>query len=198
MARPRKFDEARVIDAAMDTFWRRGYEATSTRDLSETTELGPSSLYNAFGDKHGLYLRSLRKYQETATVEQVALLRAPGPVADRLRNLLTTGIDTDLSGTDRPGCFAINAAIERAAGDPDVRDEVRRNFATVEEALREVLAEGQRSGEIDPGRSAEVLARQVLSTYYGLRVLARVQPDRAALLDVVDNLLESARPRAER
>ncbi|MER7010064.1 TetR/AcrR family transcriptional regulator [Saccharopolyspora sp. NPDC000359] len=190
MARPRKFDEDRVIDAAMDTFWRRGYEATSTRDLSERTELGPSSLYNAFGDKHQLYLRSLRKYQETATAEQVELLRAPGPVADRLRNLLSTAIDTDLSGTGRPGCFAINAAIERAAADPDVRDEVRSNFEVVERALRDTLAEGQRSGEIDPERSAEVLARQVLSTYYGLRVLARVQPDRAALLDVVDNLLD--------
>ncbi|MDA3628637.1 TetR/AcrR family transcriptional regulator [Saccharopolyspora sp. WRP15-2] len=191
MARPRKFDEARVIDAAMDTFWRRGYEATSTRDLSERTELGPSSLYNAFGDKHQLYLRSLRQYQETATAEQVEVLRAPGPVEDRLRNLLATAIDTDLSGTDRPGCFAINAAIERAAVDPDAREQVRQNFAVVEEALREALAEGQRSGEIDQTRSAESLARQVLSTYYGLRVLARVQPDRSALLDVVENLLKS-------
>ncbi|MCI2422038.1 TetR/AcrR family transcriptional regulator [Saccharopolyspora sp. K220] len=190
MARPRKFDDARVIDAAMDVFWRRGYEATSTRDLSVHTELGPSSLYNAFGDKRQLYLKALRQYYETGTVEQIEILRGAGPVKDRLRQLLATAIDIDLSGTQRPGCFAINAAIERATSDPDVKREVRRNFAAVEEALRETLAQGQRSGEVDPTRDVETLARQVLSTYYGLRVLARVQDDRQALLDVVENLLD--------
>ncbi|MFI0468247.1 TetR/AcrR family transcriptional regulator [Saccharopolyspora sp. 5N102] len=190
MARPRKFDDARVLDAAMDTFWRNGYEATSTRDLSDRTELGPSSLYNAFGDKHQLYLKSLRKYYETATAEQAAVLQGPGPVKDRVRELLADAIDADLSGTDRPGCFAINAAIERASSDPDVRAEVRRNFTAVEEALRETLAHGQRSGEIDPTRDAETLARQVLSTYYGLRVLARVQDDRQVLMSIVENLLD--------
>ncbi|WP_190821716.1 TetR/AcrR family transcriptional regulator [Saccharopolyspora pogona] len=190
MARPRKFDDARVIDAAMDTFWRNGYEATSTRDLSDRTELGPSSLYNAFGDKRQLYLKALRKYYETGTAEQIAILTAPGPVKDRLRELLANAIDIDLSGNGRPGCFAINAAIERASSDPDVKVEVGRNFAAVEEALCGTIARGQRSGEIDPKRDVETLARQVLSTYYGLRVLARVQDDRQSLLDVVNSLLD--------
>lgn len=191
MARPRKFDDARVLDAAMETFWRRGYEATSTRDLSDSTELGPSSLYNAFGDKRQLYLKALDKYCETGTAEQAGVLRGPGSVKDRLRELLVTGIDIDLSGGDRKGCFAVNAAIERAGTDPDVKAQVRQNFAVVEEALRETIAEGQRTGEIGAGQGTETLARQVLSTYYGLRVLARVQDDRQALIDVIDNLLET-------
>ena len=52
MARPREFDEAAVLDAAMDCFWRNGYEATSVRDLA-TPFMGitGASLYNAFSDK---------------------------------------------------------------------------------------------------------------------------------------------------
>jgi TetR/AcrR family transcriptional repressor of nem operon len=189
MARPRKFDETRAIDAAMTAFWRNGYEGTSTRDLSDSTGLGPSSLYRSFGDKRQLYLRSLRKYYETGTNEQIAILDRPGPVKDRLRELMVHAIDIDLSGSDRTGCFAINAAIEMAGSDADVKREVNRHFATVEAALRSVITRGQSSGEIDPARDPAALAKQVLSTYYGLRVLGRVQQDRQALLSVVESTL---------
>ncbi|NEY31254.1 TetR family transcriptional regulator [Streptomyces sp. PRKS01-65] len=191
MARPRKFDETHALTAAMETFWRRGYEATSTRDLSDATGLGQSSLYNAFGDKHELYLRALRHYYETHTAEQTAFLDRPGPVKERLRDLMVHALDADLAGPDACGCFSINASVERAHADDDVREEVRRHFATVERALTETIARGQRSGEISPQRSAATLARQVLSTYYGLRVLARVQKDRNALLGVVESAVSA-------
>jgi TetR/AcrR family transcriptional repressor of nem operon len=191
MARPRKFDETQALTAAMETFWRRGYEATSTRDLSDSTGLGQSSLYNVFGDKRALYLRALRRYYETYTAEQTALLDRPGPVKDRLRDLMVRAVDTDLSDPDASGCFSINASVEKADGDDDVREEVRRHFTTVEQALAGTIARGQRAGEISSERSAGTLARQVLSTYYGLRVLARIQKDRDALLSVVESTLDA-------
>jgi TetR/AcrR family transcriptional regulator, transcriptional repressor for nem operon len=195
MARPRKFDEARVVGAAMDAFWSRGYQATSTRDLSDSTGLGPSSLYNSFGDKHQLYLRSLRTYRERATAAQVDLLRRPGPARERLRELMVQAIDVDLSGGDGPrGCFAINAAMERIGEDAEVKAEVRRNFGAVEEAIRETIARGQLAGEVDPALDAATLARQLLVTYYGLRVLARAEDDRHALVDVVDGALARLEP----
>src|SRR6201997_692427 len=51
MARPREFDEAAVLDAAIEKFWLCGYEATSVRDLAEEMDIAGASLYNAFGDK---------------------------------------------------------------------------------------------------------------------------------------------------
>ncbi|MFI6474130.1 TetR/AcrR family transcriptional regulator [Streptomyces sp. NPDC050516] len=189
MARPRKFDETHALTSAMEAFWRHGYEATSTRDLANCTGLGQSSLYNTFGDKQQLYLRALRRYYDTTTAEQTALLRRPGPVKDRLRELIVGAIDADLADSETPGCFAINASVEKASSDPAVKEEVRRHFTTVEEALREAIARGQRAGEITAAHDARTLAGQVLSTYYGLRVLARVHSDRQALLNVVDSLL---------
>jgi TetR/AcrR family transcriptional repressor of nem operon len=50
MARPREFDVAAVLDAAIARFWRRGYGATSVRDLADEMNIAGASLYNAFGD----------------------------------------------------------------------------------------------------------------------------------------------------
>ncbi|MFI6642693.1 TetR/AcrR family transcriptional regulator [Streptomyces sp. NPDC050504] len=196
MARPRQFDEDRVIGAAMDTFWRQGYEGTSTRDLCESTGLGPSSLYNTFGGKRQLYLLALERYYGTATAEQVELLAGPGSAEERLHALMAHAVDADVeafaAGADPRGCFAINAAIEAAAPDPDVRKVVRRTFDRVEDALRTVLAAGQAAGEIRTDKDPRTLARQVQSAYYGLRVLGRVHGERdvlmATALATVDSL----------
>jgi TetR/AcrR family transcriptional regulator, transcriptional repressor for nem operon len=186
MPRPREFDDERVLDAAMEAFWARGYAATSAQDLVDATGLGRSSLYNAFAGKHQLYERALRRYLERNTEADVALLDRPGPVKERVRELLLGVIDADLGDPQRRGCLAVNAAIELAGKDEAVTVAVRRVFARVEEALVVALERGQRDGEITGERSARALARFVLNAIYGLRVLGKAATDRAPLLDVVE------------
>ncbi len=48
----------------MEAFWRNGYEATSVADLCTCTGLHKGSLYQAFGDKHQLFMRSLKHYSD--------------------------------------------------------------------------------------------------------------------------------------
>jgi TetR/AcrR family transcriptional repressor of nem operon len=186
MPRPREFDDERVLDAAMEAFWTRGYAATSAQDLVDATGLGRSSLYNAFAGKHQLYEQALRRYLERNTEADVALLDRPGPVKQRVRELLLGVIDADLGDPQRRGCLAVNAAIELAGKDEAVTVAVRRVFARVEEALVVALERGQRDGEITGERSARALARFVLNAIYGLRVLGKAATDRTPLLDVVE------------
>jgi len=72
MARPREFDEAAVLDAAIQQFWRRGYEATSVRTWLTRWASAGASLYNAFGDKRTLYERSLNRYLDQTFRERMA------------------------------------------------------------------------------------------------------------------------------
>jgi AcrR family transcriptional regulator len=191
--RPREFDDITALDAAMETFWTKGYEATSTAELCESTGLGRGSLYNAFGSKHELYEAAVGRYTEVGYAATIEILRAAGTPTERVRALLHWVIDTDLADPSRRGCMAINASIDTAGRTDPVTDLTRRHFERLEQALREVLEEGQRAGEFATDRDLTRMARTLQSTYYGLRVLGAVTQDRAALLDVAEGALAALR-----
>lgn len=79
MARPREFDEAIVLDAAIQCFWGKGFEATSMRDLIDRMGITGASVYNAFGDKRSLYRRALQHYLESSFGERVRRLESTLP-----------------------------------------------------------------------------------------------------------------------
>jgi len=187
--RPREFDDLAAVDAAMQTFWTKGYEATTTAELCESTGLGRGSLYNAFGSKHQLYEAAVGRYTEIGYTQTLDILRGPETPSERLRALMLWVIDTDMADPERRGCLAINASVEAAGRTDPIADAARRHFARLELALREVIEEGQRAGEFAADRDSARLARTLQSTYYGLRVLGSVASDRGALLDVVEGAL---------
>lgn len=53
--RPRSFDRDAALAAAVELFWRRGYESTSISMLTAAMGVTPPSLYAAFGDKQHLF-----------------------------------------------------------------------------------------------------------------------------------------------
>jgi AcrR family transcriptional regulator len=53
--RPRSFDRDTALAAAVEQFWRTGYEETSIAMLTKAMGVTPPSLYAAFGDKDSLF-----------------------------------------------------------------------------------------------------------------------------------------------
>lgn len=60
--RPRGFEADDVLDAAVEVFWRKGYEGASLDDLTSAMGINRPSLYGAFGDKRTLFLQALDRY----------------------------------------------------------------------------------------------------------------------------------------
>src|SRR5690242_627564 len=63
MPKKKQFDETEVLMKAKDLFSEKGYNGTSMDDLVQATGLSRSSIYDTFGDKHGLFLKSLNFYR---------------------------------------------------------------------------------------------------------------------------------------
>ncbi|MFI0353453.1 TetR/AcrR family transcriptional regulator [Actinomadura sp. 9N407] len=189
MARPRNFDEERAVDAAMRAFWAAGYEATSTQDLCDATGLGRSSIYNTFKSKHDLFERALRRYMEVKAVDYTELLEGQGTVREKIAELLDRMIDDEAG--DALGCLVVNTGIELAPRDPVIGELIRKDYARRLAVLKAAVADGQRAGEIDPGRDPDELAHFVIATVSGIRVGGRSGAGREALKAVASAALRA-------
>ena len=185
MPRPREFDEASALDAAMERFWRRGYEATSLRDLTDAMGLTAPSIYNAFGDKQKLFGRALERYLEHTTRERLRRLEEELPPKEAIRRFFAEIIDHSINDRQRKGCFLVNSALEIAPHDAKCRAVIAAQFGDIEGFFRRRILAGQTEGAISRDTEAKDLARLLLGVLLGIRVLARAKPQREILEGIV-------------
>ena len=61
--RPREFDRAEALDAALRLFWQQGYEATSISQLIDAMGgISTASFYATFYSKEALFREAVRRY----------------------------------------------------------------------------------------------------------------------------------------
>lgn len=189
MARPREFEPDIALARAMQAFWVKGYQATSLDDLCAATGLSRSSLYAAFGGKRALLHRSLARYEQEAVARITAALAKPLPIRKAVAGFVGELIDRIVAGPGRAGCFIGNCAAELAGQDHATTARVRQSLARIEGVFCDALARAQARGEIAAAADVESLARFLVSGIQGLRLVGKVNPDRAALTDIAAVML---------
>lgn len=189
LARPRGFDEEAALERAMELLWSRGYEATSLDDLCHATGLSRSSFYSAFGSKRNLLLRSVDRYVDRRSPVIESMLSGAGTVRQCFEALFAAFIEQIVAGPGRRGCFLGNCAAELPRGDRAALARVREGLARTEAIFRSVLERGRARGELAADADVTALARFIAAGIQGLRLVGKVNPDRAALEDVASNLL---------
>jgi len=181
MARPREFNEVTALEAAIECFWQHGYEATSVRDLADKMEISAPSLYNAYGDKHALFVRALEQYLDHSARALIKRLETSLPPKQAVRRFIEEIIEHSVSDRKRRGCFLINSALEVAPHDKKLNAFVADRFAEIEAFFYRSIKTAQADGAIPMDRAAKDLARLLLGVLLGIRVLARSRPERALL-----------------
>ncbi|TCR89793.1 TetR/AcrR family transcriptional regulator [Rhizobium sp. BK376] len=181
MARPRQFDETQVLEAAGNIFWLKGFEATSTRDLAESMGLTQASLYNAFGDKRGLYMKALRQYVDSRLYGRFARSTGAPTPGLAIVSYFSSIIRDSLADPDHRGCLLVNGAFEAQPDDAELQRVIAAETTEIEAFFRHHLALAQESGEIPNSEPPEDLAKMLLAVQFGLRTLVRVRPERELL-----------------
>ena len=175
--RPREFDTDAVVERAMNVFWSSGYHGTSLPDLLAATRLSRGSLYAAFGDKHGLFLRALDRYIDAAAARLEIELSSPASALAGLRTCLA-------------GYVGGATALGLGAHDAEVKQRIRRFFKMMETRFAAALARAKASGELAADVEPASAARMLLCLVEGMRVVGKADPDRAMSRTMVGPLVD--------
>lgn len=167
VGRPREFDPDQALEAAMHAFWAKGYEATTLSDLMAATGLHKGSLYQAFGDKHDLFVQSLQRYLDDMRQEMLAVANAKASPVEALRALGHSAIDRMNTDCGCPGgCMAINSLVETAPHDAKVMQVLSSHMDFMTRCISGLVAEGQEAGQIGRRRSPETITA-LMTTFLG-------------------------------
>lgn len=189
MARPRTFDEADVLEGAVAIFRERGYEGTSIPQLTKELGICRQSLYSAFGDKRGLYLRALERWGEREVSAKLALLeREEESPLESLRTLIR-GFAAYATACPNEGCFTVTALVE-TRDDPEALEVVERQVERLERGFQATLERAREAGELIPSAKPARLARALTTAANGIGLLTRLPSSGPRVADAVSVLLE--------
>ena len=189
MPRTRVIEDATVLDRAISVFWRRGYAATSMRELTVATGLSTAALYHRFSDKEGLFLESLRRYADQGLTTRFARLSALASPLSAIRTFFDELVDMSTDEHDRLGCLLVNTVLDGAAISPAASALVSQRMSEVQAFFESRLRAARNAGLIAAGIKPAVMAELLLGTVLAIRVLARLDPDRHRLCRLVDQAL---------
>jgi len=198
MARPKEFDDQKVLARAGEVFWRQGYDVVSVQDLEAATGLGRGSLYNAFGDKEGLFIAALDRYLETYGEVPFRHL-AERDVGKGIRLMLEAIIARMADPANPRGCLLTNSSLALGSGSSRIDAHVAAKVAGMEAALEEAIARARRDGQIPASANPKQLARFYAAVAQSLGVMHRAHGDAAALRDIATAALRvwPAKPTGE-
>jgi len=183
MARTRTFDRDAVLAAAGNAFRQHGYRDASIAELERATGLVSGSIYNAFGDKAGLFRAALEHYVHGFVRQRLAAFAGAG--LDELEQLYLSVLEPPLS--DGFGCLVNNSIIEFGNAPGIASDGITETLALVREGIETVLLR-----EVGPA-SAATETMQLVLLYHGVLTLSRSGTSLEAMRGAVQATFERLR-----
>lgn len=175
MARPQEYNREDVLKSAMEVFRRQGYGATSIPNLVDATGLQPGSLYAAFGNKKGLLMEALESYSQQNLADMDASLTAHDSALESLFGFLQQTSKTCSSESGEHGCLIMNTFLEMSSQDEDVCALLQKLISNIELRLTAQTKLAVEQGEISNDQDPEALAKFVLNSIWGLRIMGMRQ-----------------------
>jgi TetR/AcrR family transcriptional regulator, transcriptional repressor for nem operon len=184
MPRIKAFDETDIIEKAKNLFQLKGYEGTSMQDLIDTLGISRSSLYDTFGDKSQLYLKTLNAYCEQNAYNLVQQAETVENPLGFIQDIFTNLIEESKKDIEKKGCYVVNAIVEFSERNTDVTEIVDANNMAFEKMLEKLIVKAQAKKQIAANKNPKQISKFLFTTIYGLRVSSKSNASIKELKDV--------------
>jgi AcrR family transcriptional regulator len=169
-------------------FGRKGYEATTVRDIAKAAGLSTGTVYRLIGSKEELLASIMRSFTTKARSAWTNVLRADGTVVEKIDALMWININVVDRFSDE---YNIQLAWLRES--PPSTTNLGASFAARLRDLKSLLTQGIRSGELDvQGPSADIRAWSLFELLWMPENIVRGLDPRGALALARDTLLRGA------
>ena len=186
---PRANSRAALLDAALEEFSTKGYEAATVAGIAERAGVTTGALYAHFAGKLDLLLATVGLTPAEEVVDTiVGMVARPWSEASRI-------MSHDLATPPDRGTRLLLDVIVVARRDPHVAHILRRGLETYLEAMKVANDKGVALGVIDPALRTDELARLFALITFGRIVFAALDeppPSDEAFRRFTDLLMQSA------
>lgn len=190
MGRPKEFDPDAALCAALQVFWRQGFDGASLTDLTEAMGITRPSLYATYGNKEQLFRKVLDRYEQMHLCFVEQALAEPS-VRRTIEMLLRGYADVLTDPMHPPGCLGVNSAVCGGGESEAIRRELIARRSLNEETLRARLERAAAEGELGPGENPADWAGYVMTVGLGMAVKAASGATRRELETVAEIALRA-------
>lgn len=162
-----RFDRGRIIDSAIELFWKNGYNGSSMQQVMDATGLKSGSIYYSFGNKEALFREALEQYARSG-MERIrkAVNRAPSVGAGICAHLERLAKEAGSKGFK--SCFLVKTQLELAAESSELSELAADKLQQVEDLFQQYLE--QEYGEaLSRERAASIMLHIFGMRVYGCR-----------------------------
>jgi TetR/AcrR family transcriptional regulator, transcriptional repressor for nem operon len=183
----------KILQVALDQFYRKGYQATSVDDIIAQAVVSKSNFYYHFKSKEDLGLAVLEiRGSEFGKLLDQTLCNGDFSPRRRLRTFLEFlhhAQDANLKG----GCPFGNLAAEMAEHSERFRCQISDMFGSLAQSVTALMEEGQAIGEFRNDIGAAEIATLIVQTVQGMLLLTKchksldtLKQGAATLLKLID------------
>lgn len=174
MGRPAKFDRDEAVQAAMNLFWKHGYQANSVKALAESLGITRSSLYNTFRSREALFRAALDRYFAESPDRRLATPLSGVPVKCLLTELFREICRVRAADPEGRGCMALNCLSETVSSDNEIGALIAGAVLGMVDRVEHLLADAVARGELPPDTDVHTLALAVQNLIIGLNHFSKV------------------------
>lgn len=194
MARHPQYNRNSALHKAVGLFWEKGYHGSSLKQIEQTLDMRPGSIYAAFGSKDELFSEALALYAEQGGEELAGHMQEYDSIVDGLQAYLhKVAMSCLQEGCPSRACMIVKTLLETSRTNDTLADQARVVLAAIESTLVSLLEQAKSRGELARGTDCNRLARLLQSQIMGLRAMAERGLSEQQMIELSDdmaNLLE--------